>query len=246
MVRGIPHRTGKVDEVLVDCELYGLCRYVIESFPWVFMLPNETEESVPLANALVVALFLLQRSCDDVLQRIRRKKAIAIGDEESRSTWFDDLIELVKWPFYRPDDREFPVEVWRKGTILTLRDNYNSGIYLSLYPRMDCLRGTLMTQHLNQVIEQSSTLRKKFTRGIIAREVFKILGLTKPGFAVDHGSLAIRSPGVENGQLKPDVWKVGVKQRDIILNATKSKRGSVGNTSVDSLDSSNQSMGPIR
>ena len=103
-----------------------------------------------------------------------------------------------------------------------------------------------MTQHLNQVIEQSSTLRKKFTRGIIAREVFKILGLTKPAFAVDHGSLAIRSPGVENGQLKPDVWKVGVKQRDIILNATKSKTGSVGNTSVDSLDSSNQSMGPIR
>lgn len=222
MLRGAPTKSGRIDEVLADAEMYNLCRYVIEMFPWVFSLEDRDNHAKPLANSFLVALFTLQRSCNEIMDRVNKRTLLDVGDETPRTTWFDDLVELIRWPFYCPQT-DVTMEVWRKGRLLTLHDGQNTGMYLSVYPKTESYRGYLMIHSLNDVIEASPEFKLKFTKSAISREVANSLGITKLPFALDHSSALIQSPGVENGELKPDNWKLGAKQRDIIFNTTVTK-----------------------
>lgn len=198
--------------------MYALSNYTIGMFPWVFMLEDRAGSPAPLTNAFIVSLFLLQRSCDEIIERVNRKNILTISDGQRRTTWFDDLLHVIKWPFYCPE--EATMECWRKDNALTVQDNQNTGIYLSLYPKGQSYRGEMMLESLNNVIDRQPELKIKFRRASISKEVMTLLGVDKAPFQVDHGNHIVQSPGVEDDILKKDTWKLGPKQRDRIVDET--------------------------
>jgi hypothetical protein len=228
MTRGIPMRTGLIDEVLLECEMYGLCRYTIEMFPWIFMIEDVNDEPVPLANSLIVALYLLQTGCEEVIERANKKGLLEIGFEKPRTSWFEDLVEMISWPMYS-GDRESPFDIWRNDKLSIMLEGHCDGIYLSVYPKDEGLRGQLMTCSLNDVIEREKALKDKFRRKNIFNEVLQILGISKPPFFLDHGSVVLKSFGVDGDELKPDAWKLGAKQRDQIIISTEQRKNGLEN-----------------